>query len=84
VLTLKAAELLDVDAGEIIRPGVLRIEGDRIAGAGGSADGEVLDLGDQILLPGLMDMEVNLLIGGREKPTLSQVQDDPPLRMRQR
>lgn len=85
MLTLKAAELLDVDAGEIIRPGVLRIEGDRIAGAGGSADGEVLDLGDQILLPGLMDMEVNLLIGGRgEKPTLSQVQDDPPLRMRQR
>jgi hypothetical protein len=34
VLTLKAAGLLDVDAGEIIRPGVLRIEGDRIVGAG--------------------------------------------------
>jgi imidazolonepropionase-like amidohydrolase len=85
VLTLKAAALLDVDAGQIVRPGILRIEGDRIVGVGspaGGSDGEVLDLGDQILLPGLMDMEVNLLMGGRgEKPGLSQVQDDPPTRM---
>ena len=83
MLTLKAAGLLDVDAGEIVRPGVLRIEGDRIVGVGGCADeGDVIDLGDQILLPGLMDMEVNLLMGGRgEKPGLSQVQDDPPTRV---
>jgi imidazolonepropionase-like amidohydrolase len=88
VLTLKAAGLLDVDAGEIVRPGVLRIEDDRIVGVGGPPDGEdgsagqVIDLGDQILLPGLMDMEVNLLMGGRgEKPGLSQVQDDPPTRV---
>ncbi|MBV9090955.1 MAG: amidohydrolase family protein [Mycobacteriaceae bacterium] len=80
--TLKAAGLLDVDSGEIIRPGVLRVEGDRIAGVGGPPEGHVLDLGDQILLPGLMDMEVNLLMGGRgETPALSQVQDDPPTRM---
>jgi imidazolonepropionase-like amidohydrolase len=82
VLTLKAAGLLDVDAGEIVRPGVLRVDGDRIAGVGGSADGDVIDLGEQILLPGLMDMEVNLLMGGRgEQPGLSQVQDDPPTRL---
>jgi imidazolonepropionase-like amidohydrolase len=82
VLTLKAAGLLDVDAGEIVRPGILRIDGDRIASLGGQADGEVLDLGDLILLPGLMDMEVNLLMGGRgEQPGLSQVQDDPPTRL---
>ena len=44
--------------------------------------GDLIDLGDQILLPGLMDMEVNLLMGGRgEKPGLSQVQDDPPTRV---
>ena len=43
---------------------------------------EVIDLGDSILLPGLMDMEVNLLMGGRgENPGLSQVQDDPPTRV---
>ncbi|TDC97966.1 amidohydrolase family protein [Actinomadura sp. 7K507] len=82
MLTLKAAGLLDLDAGEIVRPGVLRIEDDRIAGAGGAADGEVLDLGDAVLLPGLMDMEVNLLMGGRgESAARSPVQDDPPLRM---
>jgi imidazolonepropionase-like amidohydrolase len=87
VLTLKAAGLLDLDAGEIVRPGILRIEGDRIAGVGGPPEGgapagEVLDLGDRILLPGLMDMEVNLLMGGRgETAARSPVQDDPPLRM---
>lgn len=82
MLTLKAAGLLDVDAGEIVRPGIVRVDGDRIAGVGGPVDGEVIDLGDAILLPGLMDMEVNLLMGGRgENPGLSQVQDDPPTRV---
>jgi imidazolonepropionase-like amidohydrolase len=85
VLTLKAAGLLDVDAGEIVSPGILRVENHRIVGVGGSIEGsssEVIDLGDSILLPGLMDMEVNLLMGGRgEKPGLSSVQDDPPTRM---
>jgi imidazolonepropionase-like amidohydrolase len=82
VLTLKAAGLLDVDAGEIVEPGILRIDGDRIAAVGGDPEGDLIDLGDSILLPGLMDMEVNLLMGGRgEKPGLSQVQDDPPTRM---
>jgi imidazolonepropionase-like amidohydrolase len=82
VLTLKAAGLLDLDAGEIVRPGILRIEGDRIVGTGGPPAGEILDLGELILLPGLMDMEVNLLMGGRgETAAYSPVQDDPPLRM---
>jgi imidazolonepropionase-like amidohydrolase len=82
VLTLKAAGLVDLDAGEIVRPGVLKIDEDRITGVGGAPTGEVLDLGDLILLPGLMDMEVNLLMGGRgETATYSPVQDDPPLRM---
>jgi imidazolonepropionase-like amidohydrolase len=80
--TLKAAGLLDIDTGEIVRPGVLHVDGDRIAGVGGPDQGEVVDLGELILLPGLMDMEVNLLMGGRgETPVLSSVQDDPPLRM---
>ena len=35
MLTLKAAGLLDVDAGEIVRPGIVRIEDDRIVGLGG-------------------------------------------------
>ncbi|MGV7356010.1 amidohydrolase family protein [Mycobacterium kansasii] len=82
MITVRAAGLLDVDSGEIVRPGVVQVDGDRIAGIGGDSAGEVIDLGDQILLPGLMDMEVNLLMGGRgEKPGLSQVQDDPPTRV---
>lgn len=82
MLTLKAAGMLDIETGEIVRPAVLRIAGDRIVGVGGAPEGEVLDLGDAILLPGLMDMEVNLLMGGRGETGLaSSVQDDPPLRM---
>jgi imidazolonepropionase-like amidohydrolase len=82
VLTLKAAGCLDVDSGEILRPGILRIDGDRIVGVGGPEEGEVVELGDLILVPGLMDMEVNLLMGGRGETGLaSSVQDDPPLRM---
>ncbi|MCX4094688.1 metal-dependent hydrolase family protein [Nocardia sp. alder85J] len=84
MLTLKAAGLLDVVTGEIVRPGIVRIEGETIVGVGGTAGegDEVLDLGDQILLPGLMDMEVNLLMGGRGETGLSSsVTDDPALRM---
>ncbi|MBF6352279.1 amidohydrolase family protein [Nocardia flavorosea] len=82
MLTLRAAGLLDVDSGEIIRPGILRVDGDRIVGVGGEPEGEVIDLGDLVLLPGLMDMEVNLLMGGQGETGLSSsVQDDPPLRM---
>ncbi|MFI2228357.1 amidohydrolase family protein [Nocardia testacea] len=82
MLTLRAAGLLDVDSGEIIRPGILRVEGDRIVEVGGEPEGEVVELGDLVLLPGLMDMEVNLLMGGRGETGLtSSVQDDPPLRM---
>ncbi|MFI6313525.1 amidohydrolase family protein [Nocardia fusca] len=90
MLTLRAAGLLDVDTGEIVRPGILRVEGDRIVGVGGVGAGvavgessdEIVELGDLVLLPGLMDMEVNLLMGGRGETGLtSSVQDDPPLRM---
>ncbi|GAA3720050.1 metal-dependent hydrolase family protein [Gordonia hankookensis] len=82
MVTLKAAGLVDVDTGELITPGIIRVDGDRIVGIGGEPDGEIIDLGDNILLPGLMDMEVNLLMGGRgERPVYSTVQDDPPTRM---
>lgn len=76
--------MLDVDKGEIIEPGGLLIEGDRIAEVAPSAvpDGaEVVDLGDVTLLPGLMDMEVNLLLGGPDHASpLNPVQDDPAVR----
>src|ERR1700710_1363226 len=82
MITLKAAGMLDVDSGDVRRPAVLQAAEGEIVGIGGTAEGGIVDLGDEILLPGLMDMEVNLLMGGRgEKPVYSTVQDDPPTRM---
>ena len=83
MVTLRAARVLHVETGEIEAPGRITVDGDRITGVGnGGSGGDVLDLGDVTLLPGLMDMEVNLLMGGRgETGVLSHVQDDPPLRM---
>ena len=44
-------------------------------------DAEVIDLGDVTLLPGLMDMELNMLLGGPDHASpLSAVQDDPAVR----
>ena len=84
-LIIRAARWLDVNAGEVRSPAAVLVEGGRI----GSIDAGVapsglteLDLGDVTLLPGLMDMELNLFIGGPETPTglpepMHGVQDDP-------
>jgi imidazolonepropionase-like amidohydrolase len=76
--------MLDVDKGELIEPGGLLVEGERITEVAPSAvpdDTVVIDLGDLTLLPGLMDMEVNLLLGGPDhRSPLNAVQDDPAVR----
>ncbi|NUU21411.1 MAG: amidohydrolase family protein [Streptomycetaceae bacterium] len=81
---LKAARMLDVDKGELVTPGELLVEDDRITAVGAAAvpaDAVHLDLGDVTLLPGLMDMEVNLLLGGPDhRSPLNPVQDDPAVR----
>lgn len=78
---VRAARLLDVDAGAYRTPGTLLVENERIAEVGGASvpdDVDVVDLGDLTLLPGLMDMEVNLLMGGPDhRSPLVPVQDDP-------
>ena len=81
---LRSARMLDVVAGELVSPG------DLLIGATGSSRWRrprcpttpcVIDLGDVTLLPGLMDMEVNLLLGGPDhRSPLNAVQDDPALR----
>src|SRR3954454_18588328 len=81
---LISARMLDVDKGELIEPGDLLIEGERIVEVAPSSvpsDADVIDLGDLTLLPGLMDMEVNLLMGGpnHESPLVA-VQDDPAVK----
>jgi imidazolonepropionase-like amidohydrolase len=81
---LRAARMLDVDKGELVEPGELLVEGERITAVGPTSvpDGTVVvDLGDLTLLPGLMDMEVNLLLGGPDhRSPLNPVQDDPAVR----
>jgi imidazolonepropionase-like amidohydrolase len=79
---LRSARLLDVDAGRVITPASVLIEGDRIAEVGAARpprDADIVDLGDVTLLPGLMDMELNLLMGGPAGP-MASVQDDPALK----
>ena len=83
-IVLHAARLLDVLTGQLHEPGVVVVEGDRITSIGPDRvpdDAVVHDLGDTTLLPGLMDMEVNLLMGGADYGLLAGVQDDSAVRV---
>jgi len=81
---VRAARLLDVASGQYVEPGELLVDGERITEvtpASVPADARRVDLGDLTLLPGLMDMEVNLLLGGPDHASpLNAVQDDPAVR----
>ena len=81
---LVSARMLDVAAGRLVEPGDLLIDGDRIVGVSPTsipADAVELDLGDVTLIPGLMDMEVNLFLGGPNHASpLIPVQEDPAVR----
>ena len=82
-IQVRSARMLNVDKGELV-PGNLLVEGDRILEVDPGRvpdDTTVIDLGDVTLLPGLMDMEVNLLLGGPDhRSPLTAVQDDPAVR----
>src|SRR5438045_6211693 len=84
MIHLRSARLLDVDKGELLEPGSLLVDEGRIlevAPTSVPSDATVIDLGDLTLLPGLMDMEVNLLLGGPDHMSpLNPVQDDPAVR----
>jgi imidazolonepropionase-like amidohydrolase len=76
--------MLDVEGGTIRAPGNLLVAEGRIAAVAPTSvptEAVVYDLGDLTLLPGLMDMEVNLLLGGpNHRSPLNAVQDDPAVR----
>jgi len=83
-IVLRADRWVDIEAGKVGSPAVIVVDGDRIAAVnpvevpGGALD---VDLGDVTLLPGLMDMEINMLLGGPQGPNpLHGVQDDPAFR----
>jgi imidazolonepropionase-like amidohydrolase len=81
---VRAAALLDIDTGKLQSPGEILVENERIADIAPTSvpdDAVVLDVGELTLIPGLMDMEVNLLLGGPDHASpLNAVQDDPALR----
>ncbi|WP_041253768.1 amidohydrolase family protein [Frankia sp. EAN1pec] len=87
-IVLRADRWVDIDAGVVRSPAVIVVEGGRITAIGPTevpANATEFDLGDVTLLPGLMDMELNLLIGGPGGPDglpnpMHGVQDDPVYR----
>lgn len=88
VIVLRAAAWVDVETGQRHTSAAIVVEGNRIAAIDPPelpARAQVIDLGELTLLPGLMDMEVNLLIGGPDNPSglpnpMHGVQDDPVYR----
>ena len=82
-IVLRAARLLDIKTGRILKPGEVLVQGERIVEAGTSvkhpAGAEVIDLGDRTLLPGLIDAHVHLFLHpGAED--LQTVQESVPQR----
>src|SRR5579859_4019205 len=80
---LHAARLLDVKTGRVIKPGEILVQGERIVEVGQSvkhpADAEVIDVGDRMLLPGLIDAHIHLFLHpGAED--LQTVQESVPQR----
>jgi imidazolonepropionase-like amidohydrolase len=65
-IVLRAARLLDVKNGRMIKPGEVLVQGERIVEVGTSvkrpAGALVIDLGDRTLLPGLIDAHIHLFL----------------------
>jgi imidazolonepropionase-like amidohydrolase len=87
-IVLRAARWVDIDVGKTRTPSLLVVEGNRISAVNPAElprTATEIDLGDVTLLPGLMDMELNFLIGGGGGPEglpnpMHGVQDDPVYR----
>ena len=65
-IALHAARLLDIEAGKVVAPGEVLVEGERISEVGSMvkhpAGAQVIDLGDATLMPGLIDAHVHLFL----------------------
>ena len=65
-IVLHAARLLQIDSGNLLQPGEVLVEGNRIRAVGTSvehpANAQVIDLGGATLMPGLIDAHVHLFL----------------------
>jgi imidazolonepropionase-like amidohydrolase len=88
VTILRAERWCDVEAGEVRAPAVVVVDGNEIVAVNPAelpSPAAEIDLGDVTLLPGLMDMELNMLIGGPGGPSglpdpMHGVKDSPVYR----
>ncbi len=84
VVVLHAARMLDVQAGKLIAPAEILIEGNHIVEAGTHVSrpplAQIIELGDHTLMPGLVDAHVHLFLHpGAED--LQTVQESVPQRV---
>jgi imidazolonepropionase-like amidohydrolase len=81
---LASARMLDATGDRLVEPGSLIVEGGRITEVSPSsvpAGVATVGLGDVTMLPGLMDMEVNLVMGGPNHASpLVPLQEDPAMK----
>ena len=63
-IVIKAARMFDGKSDRIVSPGLIVVDGGKIAGVGASAKvpagAQIIDLGDATLLPGFMDAHTHL------------------------
>ena len=66
VIALRAARLLDVSSGTVVSQPLIIVRGDKIERLGGELPpgARVIDLGNRILLPGLIDTHTHILLQG--------------------
>jgi imidazolonepropionase-like amidohydrolase len=82
VTVLQPKGVLDVDRGEVLDGAVVVIEGNRITAVSDRRDAasdadQVIALPELTLVPGLMDMEVDLVLGGPGAGLTDPVRMDP-------
>ena len=76
---LKPRGVLDIDTGEVLDGAAVTIEDNRIVDVGVAPPQaeEVVELPDLVLIPGMMDMEVDLVLGGPGAGLTDPVVTDP-------
>ena len=77
-IVLRAARLLDIESGKMLKPGEVLVTGERIVEVGATVGhppgAEIVDMGDRTLLPGLIDAHVHLFLhpGAEDLQTIKE------------
>jgi imidazolonepropionase-like amidohydrolase len=83
-IVLHAARLLEIGTGNVLSPGEVLVQGERIVAVGRSVDhpagAKVIDLGDTTLLPGLIDAHVHLFLHPGVDENMQTVTESVPER----